>query len=167
MRRDSTLLVLQCNSLITKETKWKLNHFSQTLLFTVTLKNCFWPFQMMVKIQIHYMYGSMWQPATLLHTLYLRPFPIPEYVSLEHHSYSCWRRWYLLLEAIVELWRKGYAMELDVVENDLDKGDEQLFHYLALHHTERSCRCIQQTCTQPCCSNTERHVNEARTSSER
>ena len=28
-------------SLITKETKWKLNHFSQTLLFTVTLKNCF------------------------------------------------------------------------------------------------------------------------------
>ena len=49
----STSLVLQFNSLTTKETKWKLNHFSQTLLFTVTLKNCFWSFEMMVNIQIH------------------------------------------------------------------------------------------------------------------
>ena len=37
----STSLVLQFNSLITKETKWKLNYFAQTLLFTVTIKNCF------------------------------------------------------------------------------------------------------------------------------
>ena len=58
-------------------------------------------------------------------------------------------------------------MESDVVENDLDKGDEQLFHYLKLRLTEGSCPCIQQKCTQACCSNTERHVNEARTSSER
>ena len=53
------------------------------------------------------------------------------------------------------------------MENDFDKVDEQLFHYLELRHTEGSCRCIQQKCTQPRCSNTERHVNDARTSSER
>ena len=35
------------------------------------------------------------------------------------------------------IWRKGYAMESDVVENDLDKGDKQLFHYLELRHTYR------------------------------
>ena len=61
----------------------------------------------------------------------------------------------------MELRRKGYAMESDVEENDPDKGDEQLIHYLELRHTERSCRCIQQKCTQPCCSSTERHMNEA------
>ena len=60
-----------------------------------------------------------------------------------------------------------YAMESEVVENDLDKGDEQLFHYLEIRHTEGSCRCIQQKCTHPCCSNTVRHVNETRTSSEK
>ena len=164
----STSLVSQFNSLITKETKWKLNHFSQTLLFTVTLKNCSWSFEIMVKIQIHYMCGSMWWSATSLHTLYLRPLPIRECsVPLEHHSCSCWRWRYLFLEAVVELRRKGYAMESDVVENDLDKGDKQLFNYLELRHTERSCWCIQQKSTQPCCSNTERHMNEARTSSER
>ena len=48
--------------------------FSQTLLFTVTLENCFWLFEMMVNIQIHYMCGSMWRPATSLHTLYLGLF---------------------------------------------------------------------------------------------
>ena len=59
----------------------------------------------------------MWRPATSLHTLYLRPLPIRECgVSLEHHGYSCWRWRYLFVEAIVELWRKGYAMEPDVVE---------------------------------------------------
>ena len=30
------------------------------------------------------------------------------------------------------------------VENDLDKGDEHLFHYLELCHTEKSCRCISK-----------------------
>ena len=90
-------LVLQFNSLITKESKWKLNHFSQTFLFTVTLKNCFCPFEIMVNIQIHYMCGSMWRPATSLHTLYLWPLPIQECgVSLDHHSYSRWR-WRLSL----------------------------------------------------------------------
>ena len=80
---------------------------------------------MMVNIQIHYMCGLMLRPATSLHTLYIRPFPIRECgISLEHHSYSCWQWRYLLLEAIVELRRKEYAMESDVVENDLDKGDE-------------------------------------------
>ena len=58
-------------------------------------------------------------------------------------------------------------MVSNVEKNDLDKGEEQLFHYLELRHTERSCRCIQQKCAQLCCSNTERHINEARTSSER
>ena len=100
----------------------------------------------MVNIQIHYMCGSMWWPATSLHTLYIRPLPIRECsVSLEHHSYSCWQWRYLLLKAIVELRRKGYAMESDVEENDLDKGDEQLFHYLELRHTERPCRCISKS----------------------
>ena len=76
-----------------------------------------------------------------------------------------WR--YLFLEAVAELRRKGYAMESDIEENELDKGDEQLFHDLELRHTERSCWCFQQKCThQPCCSNTERHMNEARTSSD-
>ena len=91
MRRDTVHhLFLQFNSLITKETKWKLNHFSQTLLFTVTLKNCFWSFEMMVNLQIHYMCGSMWWPVTSLHTLYIWPLPIRECgVSLEQHSYSC------------------------------------------------------------------------------
>ena len=94
----------------------------------------------MVTIQIHYMCCSMWRPATSLHTLHLRPLPIRECgVSLEHHSYSCWWWRYLLLAAVVELRRKGYAMESDVVENDLDKGDEQLFHYHELRHTEGSC----------------------------
>ena len=121
---NSTSLVLQLNSLITKETKWKLNHFSQTLLFTVTLKNCFWPFEMIVNIKIHYMCGSMWRPATSLHTLYLRPLPIRDCgVSFEHHSYFCWRWRYLFLKAVVELRRKGYAKESDVVEYDLDKGE--------------------------------------------
>ena len=101
---------------------------------------------MMVNIQIHYMCSSMWQPATSLHTLYLRPLPIQECGgSLDHHSYSCWRWRYLLLEAVVKLRRKGYAMESDVEENDLDKGDEQLFHYLELCHTEKSCRCISKS----------------------
>ena len=164
----SKSLVLQFNSLITKETKWKLNNFSQTLLFTVMLKYCFWSFEMMVKIQIHYMCSSMWWPATSLHTLYLWPLPVWECgVSLEHHSYPWWQWGHLFLEVVVELWWKGYAMESDIVENYLDKGNEQLFLYLELRHTERSCWCIQQKCTQPCCSNTERHVNEARTSSER
>ena len=118
---NSTSLVLQFNSSITKETKWKLNHFSQTLLLTVTLKNCFCPFKMMVNIQIHYMRGSMWRPATSLHTLYLRPLPIRECgISVEHHSYSCWRWMYLFLKAIVELWRKGYAMVSNVEKNDFD-----------------------------------------------
>ena len=123
----STSLVLQFNSLITKETKWKLNHFSQTLLFTVTLKNGFFPFEMIVNIQIHYMCCSMWLPATSLHTLYLWPLPIRECgVSLEHHRYSCWRWRYLFLQAIVELRQKGYAMESNVEKNDLE-----------LRHTER------------------------------
>ena len=141
--------------------------FTNTFV-SVTLKNCFCPFEMMVNIQIHCMCGSMWRPATSLHTLHLRPLPIRECgFSLEHRSYSCWRWRYLFLEAVMELRRKGYAMESGVVENDLDKGGEQLFHYLELRHTERSCRCIQQKCTQPCCSNTERRMNEARISSER
>ena len=37
------------------------------------LKNCFWPFEMTVNIQIHYMCSSMWRPATSLHTKYIRP----------------------------------------------------------------------------------------------
>ena len=142
--------------------------FSQTLLFTVTLKNCFFPFEIMVNIQIHYMCGSMWRPATSLHTLHLRPLPIRECgISLEHHSYSCWRWRYLFLEAVVELRRKGYAMVSNVEKNDLDKGEEQLFHYLELRHTERSCRCIQQSVLNHFALTLERHMNEARTSSER
>ena len=68
-----------------------------------------------------------------------------QFVSLVHHSNSCWRWRYLLLEAVVELRRKGYAIESDVEENDLDKGDEQLFHYLELRHTERSCLYISKS----------------------
>ena len=48
------------------------------------------------------------------------------------------------MEAVVELRRKGYATESDVEENDLDKGDKQLFRYLELRHTERSCQCISK-----------------------
>ena len=92
----STTLVLQFNSLITKETKWKVNSFSQTLLFTVTLKNCFWSFEMMVKIQINYMCGSMWWPATSLHTLYL----MASSNSGVRHLLGRWR--YLLLEPVVD-----------------------------------------------------------------
>ena len=78
-------------------------------------------------------------------------------------SYSCWRWRYLFLEAVVELRRKGYAMESDVEEYDLNKGDEQLFLYLELRHTERSCRCISKSVL----NHFERHMNEARISSER
>ena len=164
----STSLVLQFNSLLTKETKWKLNHFSQTLLFTVTIKNWLCLFKWWLTFRSTKCAVRCDDQQLRCTHFYLRPLPIRECgVSLEHHSYSCWWWRYLFLEAVVELRRKGYAMESDFEENDLHKDKEQLFHYLELRHTERSCRCIQQKCTQPFCSNTERHMNEARTSSER
>ena len=95
----STSLDLQFNSLITKETKWKLNHFSHFCL-QLCLKTVF----DLLKLWLRFRSTSCAvrcgdQQLRCTHCTY-GLFQFGSAASPWNTSYSCWRWRYLLLEAV-------------------------------------------------------------------